>query len=400
MMTKNTFLLLLVFCFPVLLSCQNRDDKLQIVYPEDIKVGAERTDLYFPSLKNKNVAVLGNHTSFVGQQHLVDTLLSSEIRLVKVFSPEHGFRGKADAGAIIEDGKDKGTGLPIVSLYGKHKKPTAEDLAGIEIVVFDIQDVGARFYTYISTLAYLMEACAENNISVLILDRPNPNGHFVDGPILDTAFKSFVGMHPIPVVHGMTMGEYAQMINGEGWLKNGAQCDLEIIKIGNYDHHRLYQLPINPSPNLRNMNAIYLYPSLCFFEGTNVSIGRGTEFPFEIIGHPDFNIGSYLFTPKSGYGAKYPKLEGMVCYGTSLINYTDTEANIPQQLDLHWLLSYFDYFKGKSDFFIPYFEKLAGTDKLRKQIEAGLSEDQIRQSWQEDLNRFKKTREKYLLYAE
>ena len=367
--------------------------------PDTLRTGAERTKLYLHLLKDQKVGFVGNHTSMIGHTHLVDSLLKLGINIVRVFSPEHGFRGNADAGAVIASGIDQKSGLPVISLYGDHKKPTKDDLKDIELFIFDIQDVGVRFYTYISTMTYVMEACAENNIPLIILDRPNPNGHYVDGPVLDTTFRSFIGLHAVPVVHGMTVGEYARMLNGEGWLENGLQCDIKLIPVENYTHHTFYELPVNPSPNLKNMNAIYLYPSLCFFEGTIVSVGRGTKHPFEVFGHPDFAIGSYVFTPESMKGAGNPKYEGQNCYGTSLISYTKT-SGIPYQINLSWLFNYYDYFKEKDGFFNSYFDKLAGTDKLRKKIENGISKEEIKISWQDDLNAFKKIRKKYLLYDE
>jgi len=363
--------------------------------------GAEQSDLYFPVLENKNVAVVANHTSLVDGAHLVDRLLGAEIRVVKVFSPEHGFRGKADAGQEVEDKIDLVTGLPIISLYGSHKKPQPQDLGNVDIVIFDIQDVGARFYTYISTMTYVMEACAENNIPVIVLDRPNPNGFYVDGPVLESEFKSFVGMHPVPIVHGMTVGEYAQMVNGQGWLADSVQCDLTVVPVKNYTHTDFYELPVGPSPNLPNKYAVYLYPSICLFEGTDVSIGRGTDYPFQVIGHPEFVLGSYIFTPRSIPGiSTHPKHEGVYCNGQNLIGYAKEMINNPAQLNLSWLLSYYDYLKDKTTFFNNYFEKLAGTASLRKQIETGMSEDQIRESWQPKLDEFKNIRKKYLLYPD
>ena len=347
------------------------------------------------------VAAVVNQTSMVGDKHLIDKLLEEGFRLEKIFAPEHGFRGTADAGEKITDGKDPKTGLPIVSLYGKNKKPTAEMLDGIDLVIFDIQDVGARFYTYISTMTYVMQACAENGVKFKVLDRPNPNGHYVDGPVLEKGFESFVGLHQIPVVHGMTIGEYAKMVVGEGWLGDGLDLDFEIVSCKNYDHKTPYQLPVKPSPNLPNQTSIYLYPSLCFFEGTVVSVGRGTEAPFQIYGHPDLKIGSYTFTPKPTAGAKYPKLEGKQCFGFNLQNAEGLhEAN---QLNLSFLISAKMDLKHLDEPFFNknlFFDKLAGTDKLRKQIEAGMTEKEIRATWQNDLNAFKKMRAKYLLYED
>ncbi|MEM9824359.1 MAG: DUF1343 domain-containing protein, partial [Bacteroidota bacterium] len=283
-----------------------------------ILTGAEQIDRYLPKLSGKKIAMVVNQTSRVGDQHLVDALVQKGVQIKGIFAPEHGFRGKADAGEKVQDGKDAKTGVPLISLYGKKKKPGKEDLQGIDLVLFDIQDVGARFYTYISTMHYVMEACAENQLPLLILDRPNPNGHYVDGPILAGTHQSFVGMHPVPIVHGMTVGEYAQMINGEGWLAGGIQCTLEVIPCKYYDHQRFYALPLKPSPNLPNMTAIYLYPSLCLFEGTQLSVGRGTNRQFQIYGHPDLSVGSFEFRPASMEGAKYPKHEGKLCRGVDL----------------------------------------------------------------------------------
>ena len=366
-----------------------------------IIVGAEQTGAYFPLIKGKNIALVVNHTSLIGEIHLVDSLLRADFKVVKVFSPEHGFRGNADAGQEISDKIDLVTGLPIISLYGKNKKPQVADLADVDMVVFDIQDVGARFYTYISTMTFVMEACAENQIPVIILDRPNPNGFYVDGPVLESEFKSFVGLHPVPIVHGMTVGEYAKMVNGEGWLENGVKCELSVIPVENYTHSDFYELPVRPSPNLPNKNAVYLYPSLCLFEGTIVSVGRGTDFPFQVIGHPDFVTGSYLFTPKSIPGvASKPKYEGVTCFGQNLTGFAENITNQPHQLSLFWLIEYYKILKDKGNFFDNYFEKLAGTAQLRKQIEEGWSEVQIRESWQPGLEKFRQIRKKYLLYPD
>jgi uncharacterized protein YbbC (DUF1343 family) len=354
-------------------------------------LGAERTDTYLPWLENKKVGIIGNQTSRIAGTHLVDSLLSLEINIVKVFSPEHGFRGKADAGAKIEDGIDIKTGLPIISLYGNNKKPNHEQLKGIDILVFDIQDVGARFYTYISTLHYVMEAAAENNIPVIVLDRPNPNGHYIDGPILETAFQSFVGMHPIPIVHGMTMGEYAKMINGENWIAKN--CDLTIIEMENYTHRMAYDLPIKPSPNLPNARAINLYPSLCLFEGTTISIGRGTDFPFQHFGAPYLESG-YSFTPKSGKGSRYPKHESIECFGTNL----RFQDNYLTAINLNWIIETYKQCPEKENFFNTFFDKLAGTDKLRLQIIGGGTAKEIKVSWQKGLEEFKESRGKYLIY--
>ena len=361
------------------------------VNAQKLVLGAERTNIYLPLLKNKKIAVVGNQTSMIANTHLVDSLLSLKVNVVKVFSPEHGFRGKADAGAKIEDETDEKTGLPIISLYGKNKKPTVEQLKGIEFLLFDIQDVGARFYTYISTLHYVMEAAAENNIKVIVLDRPNPNGHYIDGPIREKGFESFVGMHPIPIVHAMTIGEYAQMINGEKWIAR--QCDLTVIEMENYTHDMSYDLPIKPSPNLPNSRSINLYPSLCLFEGTNVSLGRGTEYPFQHFGAP-YLKSNYSFTPKSGEGSKSPPHENKKCYGTDL----RFQDNYLEEINLNWLIESYNNCPEKEKFFNSFFDKLAGTDKLRLQIIEAKTAKEIKESWQENLNEFKKIRNKYLLY--
>ncbi|MEZ5083786.1 MAG: DUF1343 domain-containing protein [Bacteroidales bacterium] len=369
--------------------------------PGQILTGADQTENYLPLIKHQNIAIVANQTSQIGGVHLVDTLLSLGVNIKKVFGPEHGFRGNAADGQLVSDSVDKKTGLPIVSLYGKHKKPTHEDLVEIDLVIFDIQDVGARFYTYISTMSYMMEACAENGVEMIVLDRPNPHGDNVDGPVLEKEFSSFVGLHEIPVVHGMTVGEYAQMVNGEGWLKDGIKCDITIIPCKSYNHKSRYELPVAPSPNLPNNIAIQLYPSLCFFEGSIISVGRGTEFPFQVIGHPDFGIGSFVFTPEPVPGvSNHPLYEGEACYGQSLEGFALNVLPKDRRLHLNWLIDYYSYFKDKEPFFTNYFEKLAGTDKLREQIEAGLTETQIRESWQEGINAFKEIRKKYLLYPD
>jgi uncharacterized protein YbbC (DUF1343 family) len=366
-----------------------------------IITGAEQPDIYIPILKELNVAVVANHTSLIGNTNLVDSLIGAGLKIVKVFSPEHGFRGRADAGQKVDNKIDLVTGLSIISLYGDHKKPQPADLNDVDIVIFDLQDVGARFYTYISTMTYVMEACAENNIPVVVLDRPNPNGFYVDGPVLEPEYKSFVGLHPVPVVHGMTTGEYALMVNGEYWLADSLQCDLTVVPVKNYSHTDFYELPVKPSPNLPNKYAVYLYPSLCFFEGTVVSVGRGTDYPFQITGHPEFVPGSYIFTPRSIPGASTnPKHEGVYCNGQNLIGYAKEMQNNPAQINLTWLIAYHEFLKDKTDFFNNYFEKLAGTGKLRKQIEAGLPAQEIRESWQPGLIRFKEIRKKYLLYPD
>lgn len=365
----------------------------------NIKVGAEQTSQYLKLLKGKKIAVVANQTSVIKNAnknkytHLVDSLLSMGVSVQKVFAPEHGFRGDADAAELVKDGLDTKTGLPIVSLYGKSKKPSAKQLEGIDLVVFDIQDVGARFYTYISTLHYVMEACAEEGISLLILDRPNPNGHYIDGPVLELEHKSFVGMHKVPVVYGMTIGEYGQMINGEKWLESGIQCDLKVIPLENYTHKSEYSLIIRPSPNLPNDKSINLYPSLGFFEGTIINAGRGTEFQFQRYGASFFPKSNFTYTPKPNFGSKYPKEKGKLCYGVDL-----SASERLSSLNLEWLMDAYKKTPKTEKFFGQTFTIHAGTKKLQQQIEAGLSEKEIKKSWQKDLNAFKKTRKKYLIY--
>lgn len=361
---------------------------------QEIKTGADNFDAYIPLLKNKKIGIVTNQTGILtNKTHLVDFLLEKKINLLKIFAPEHGFRGTADAGEHVVDGKDLKTNLPIISLYGDNKKPKPEQLAGIDILIFDLQDVGARFYTYISSLHYIMEACSENNIQLIVLDRPNPNGGIVDGPILEKEFTSFVGMHPIPLLHGMTICEYAKMINGEKWLKNEIQCNLTVIHCLNYNRNMEYSLPTKPSPNLPNDQSINLYASLCLFEGTNVSVGRGTEKQFQIYGSPFLPKNGFSFTPVPNFGAKEPTHKNQICFGEDL-------TSIPKvkQLELKWLIKSYQNTSDKTKFFNSFFTKLAGTKKLQQQIEAGVSETEIRKSWEKGLNEFKKTREKYLIY--
>jgi len=366
-----------------------------------VRSGADQMDRYLRLIDGRRIALVANHTSVVGKRHLVDTLLGSGIgkdQILKVFAPEHGFRGDHAAGVQVEDGTDRLTGIPVSSLYGSHKKPEPEELAGIEVMLFDLQDVGARFYTYISTLHYVMEACAENNIPLIVLDRPNPNGGYVDGPVLDTAFKSFVGMHPIPVVYGLTIGELAGMINEEGWLKKGVQCELTVIPCANYFHGQAYSMPVSPSPNLANDHAIRMYPSTCFFEGTVLSEGRGTAMPFEVYGHPELQ-GEFSYTPVSIPGvARNPKFEGQLCYGEDLSSFTPEEGWT--RIQLKFLLDAYGAFPRKEEFFTKYFNTLAGCDTLRKQVEAGWDEERIRASWQGELEQYKEKRRKYLIYDE
>lgn len=367
---------------------------------EIIRPGAFLFDQYQPLLKGKNVGIVANNTSLINQTHLVDTLKSLGINVVKIYGPEHGFRGNQPDGKEINNSFDSKTGIEVISLYGNHKKPTKSDLVNIQIMLFDIQDVGARFYTYISTLTYVMEACAENNIPLVITDRPNPNGFYVDGPVLENGYESFVGLHPVPIVYGMTIGEYATMVNGENWMKGGKPCNLTIIKCDKYTHKSRYQLHVRPSPNLQDMKAIYLYPSLCLFEGTIVSVGRGTDSPFKIYGHPDFTIGSFCFTPKPIKGvSEDPPLKFQVCYGQNLSEAAEI-INKNGQLELSWLIGAYKNLNLKHKFFNNYFDKLAGNNLLREQIIAGKSEKDIRESWKPGLDKFKKIRKKYLLYSD
>ncbi len=366
-----------------------------------IETGAEQTEEYIPLLKEKRVAIVANHTTNINGSHLVDSLLDRGVYIKKIFSPEHGFRGNADAGEHVKNYMDEKTGLPVISLYGSSKKPHLGDLNDIDIVVFDLQDVGVRFYTYISTMHYVMEACAELGIEMMILDRPNPNGYYVDGPVLDTAYSSFVGMHPVPIVHGMTIAEYAQMINGEKWLKDKLQCQLSIIKCKNYTHDSLYQLPVNPSPNLQNMRSVYLYPSLGFFEGTKLSAGRGTEFPFQVFGGPDLKNVEFTFTPVRIEGAsKYPKHRDTKCYGVDLRDMDLNDVISKKEIQLDWILFAYQNVEAQDDFFNTFFYNISGSKNLRLQIEQGKTEQQIRESWQSDLRQFKKIRRKYLLYKD
>ncbi|WP_244148511.1 exo-beta-N-acetylmuramidase NamZ family protein [Flavobacterium swingsii] len=405
-MSKNTVLFLLMVVF----SCGSANkSKVENQNPKEVETeittqnpiseskiltGADNYTSYLPLLKDKKIGIVTNQTGILTDKtHLVDFLLSKKVNLSKIFAPEHGFRGTADAGEHVIDGKDAKTGLSIISLYGDNKNPKPEQLAGIDIMVFDLQDVGARFYTYISSLHYIMEACAENNIQLIILDRPNPNGSIVDGPILEKEFTSFVGMHQIPTLHGMTIGEYGKMINGEKWLKNGIQCKLTVIPCLNYTREMVYSLPAKPSPNLPNDQSINLYASLCFFEGTNVSVGRGTEKQFQIYGSPYLPKSDFSFTPIPNFGAKEPVYKDKICYGEDL----SAVAKV-KQLELKWLIKSYQTTSDKTKFFNSFFTKLAGTKKLQQQIEAGTSETEIRKSWESGLLAFKKTRSKYLIY--
>ena len=404
-MAKTIKYLLVVLWFsacgqPTSTPHSEEEEKTVEVAPQPLKIGAERTELYLPLLKGKKIGIIANQTSTITQTHLVDSLVSLGLDVKRVFAPEHGFRGNASAGEKISDSKDIKTGLPIVSLYGSNYKPSSKNLKGLDVVIFDIQDVGARFYTYISTMSHMMEACAENDISMIVLDRPNPNGHYVDGPILNKEFSSFVGLHEVPIVHGMTVGEYAQMVNGEGWLKGAIQCDLTVIEMENYRKSDVYELPVAPSPNLPNMKSIYLYPSLCFFEGTEVSEGRGTDKPFQQFGYPKMPNGNTSFKPKSIPGvAQYPKLENKSCKGVDLSDLSIDSLRNLSQVNLSWLIETYQNYPKKDKFFkTNFFDKLAGSSELRKAIIAGKSATEIRKEWEAGLLEFKVIRKKYLLY--
>jgi len=359
-----------------------------------VSVGAEQLDELLPILKDKRVGLVVNNTSLVGKTHLADTLVALKVQVKKIFGPEHGFRGDAADGEHVKDEVDSKTSVPVVSLYGKNYKATADQVKDLDILIFDIQDVGARFYTYISTMHYLMETCAENNKQLIILDRPNPNGSYVDGPILQPELKSFVGMHPIPITHGMTVGEFAQMINGEGWLDGGKKCNLSVIKMKNWKHEDDYSLPVRPSPNLPNDQAIRLYPSLCLFEGTVISLGRGTPMPFQILGNPELKDMTFTFTPIPIKGVSIePPLKDKICYGVDLRSVTPA-----RKVDLQYLLLFYQKYPDKEKFFTAYFDKLAGTTELKQQIKDGLTEEQIRTSWKPGLDAFRVKRKNYLLY--
>lgn len=387
--------LICLLCFvPVSLQASNASDGRLLT-------GAEQPERYIPLLQGKSVAIVANQTSMVGNVHIVDYLMDRKINpagLRAIFAAEHGYRDLASDGDKISDSTDPSTGLPVISLYGNHRKPLPEDLRGIDIVIFDIQDVGVRFYTYLSTLTYLMEACAENNVRCIVLDRPNPNGFYVDGNIPDTAWSSFVCLHPVPIVHGMTPGEYAMMVNGEGWLAGGIKCDLTVIGCVNYTHRTLYELPVKPSPNLPDQTAIYLYPSLCLFEGTNISVGRGTDFPFRVYGSPFLPDRGFSFTPQSMPGSVNPPLKGLRCYGTDLRNAIG-EGLVPgRQISLRWLIDAYREYPAKDSFFVKYFDVLAGGPVLREQIIQGMTEKEIRATWREGLGKFMEVRARYLIY--
>ena len=384
---KNT-VLLFVIVFPFSPSfCQKQ-----------IITGADQYEEYIPYLKNKKIGVVAHKATRITkekQAHLVNFLIEKQIDVKTIFAPEHGYEGRADDGNLLPDSDDKTTGLKIISLYGKTKKPLPMHLIGIDLIIFDLQDVGARFYTFLSTLHYVMEACAEAKIPLLLLDRPNPNGHYVDGPVLDLKFKTFVGMHPVPIVHGMTLGEYAKMINGEGWLAENLKCELKIIKVKNYTHKTKYILPIRPSPNLPNSQSISLYPSLCLLEPTNISIGRGTEKQFQIYGHPNFPKSNFKFKPKANFGSKNPKWKNQICYGVTL-----EKIEVPNKIELSWLIDAYNKIQRNEIFFKDSFERIAGNGILREQIINKVSEIEIRKSWRVKLEKFKIIRKKYLLYTD
>ena len=384
---KNTFLIILLNSI-LMNSCRAQKPIIE---------AAQRTQQYVPLLKGKKIGLVTNQTSVIyhpkGHTHLVDSLLKLNVHISRIFSPEHGFRGNVDAAKYIQNSTDTKTGLPIISLYGKRKKPTPKDLENIDLMVFDIQDVGVRFYTYISTLHYIMEACAENNIPLLVLDRPNPNGHYVDGPTLNPKYSSFVGKHPVPLVYGMTIGEYAQMINGENWLKNKIKCDLKVIPLAHYTHHKTYHLTIKPSPNLPNDTAINLYPSLGFFEGTPINAGRGTNYQFQRYGSSKFPQHLFKYYPKSNVGSQYPKDKGKVCYGV-LLHQTPRQ----NQVNLEWLIDAYHKYPDKQTFFGKTFTIHAGDTILKHQISRGSTAKEIQKTWQKDLENFKKIRHQYLIY--
>ena len=399
---KNYLFLLVLLITQANMFGQRVFDSSLVKIANQVLVGAERSSLYLPGLKGKNVALVVNPTSEVFGTHLVDFLLEKEVLITKVFAPEHGFRGVADAGEKVNDGVDSKTGLSIKSLYGKNKKPSAQDLEGIDIVIFDIQDVGVRFYTYISTMHYVMQACAENGVDFMVLDRPNPNGFYVAGPVLEIEEQSFVGMHTIPIVHGLTVGELAQMINNEGWLGNDLKCNLQVVLLTGWTHKDLYQLPIKPSPNLPNMTSVYLYPTLGLFEGTNVSAGRGTDFPFQTFGSPFIKDSIFSYIPVPKEGAKSPKHKSKKCFGMDLRNFTIDSFYVDPKIQLTFLTWAYQKTEIKGEFFLKnhFYGHLAGTPKLQIQIIEGRTESDIRKSWDLSLSAYKKIRKKYLLYTD
>lgn len=390
--------ILALFAILISISLNIKAQELKLLDAKDAVAGAMRTENYLPLLENKHVGVVANQTSIMDNgTHLIDTLLSYNIDIQCIFTPEHGFRGTADEGASIASGVDAKTGISIVSLYGKNKKPTAEQLQGIDILLFDLQDVGCRFYTYISTMTYVMEAAAENEIPVIVFDRPNPNGFYVDGPVLESENASFVGMHCVPIVYGLTIGEYALMVNGEQWLTAGLQCDLTVIPLGNYERNAIYKLPVKPSPNLPNWESVYLYPSLCLFEGTDVSVGRGTDMPFQVYGHPAM-IDDFVFIPRTAEGHRAPLYSDKECHGKNLTEYAHNYQNNEQKLNLSWILDARTQLKDDDKFFNNYFIKLVGVADMQQKIDSGASEDEIRSSWKSGIDNYLIIREKYLIY--
>lgn len=364
--------------------------------------GAYNLKAYLHLIKGKRVGMVVNQTSTLGHHHLVDSLLKLKINITKILVPEHGIRGESDAGEKIKSSTDEATGIVMLSIYGDHQKPTRDDLKDLDVIIFDIQDIGVRFYTYIATMTLVMEACAEHQIPMIVLDRPNPNGYYVDGPVLKKGFESFVGMHPVPVVYGLSIGEYALMINGESWLANNVKCALTVIPCRNYVHTMRFELPVKPSPNIPNQRATLLYPSICFFEGTDWSEGRGTPTPFIVFGHPKYSSGNYQFIPTSMPGAKSPKLLNQVCHGHNLTDIPIGEIKSWKRINLRWLLNAYENMKGRDSFFLAnhYFNKLAGNDELMAQIKAGKSEEEIRASWKSDIAAYMLIRKKYLLYKD
>ena len=407
LMTRK-WIVLVIFIFSQV-SCSlavernnDEDHDHSLTENSEITPGAWQTEKYFPLLDGKAIALVGNHSSLVDDVHLVDTLLASGFNLLRVFSPEHGFRGEAADGQLIESGIDPVTGISIKSLYGANRRPDPSHIKDLDLIIFDIQDVGTRFYTYISTMSYVMEEAARQGVPMLILDRPNPNGHFVDGPILEKQHSTFVGLHPIPIVHGMTVAEYAQMVNGQGWLGDGLKCELQIVPVKNYNRQMWYELPVAPSPNLPNMTSIMLYPGLCLMEGTVLSIGRGTDFPFQVYGHPKLPESEFPFTfkPQSRRESVYPPQESNLCFGRDLRTANPEKLMDISKVDLQPLLHAFEHFPHKENFFISSFERLAGTSKLRKQIMEGMTEEEIRETWQQDLKEFIEMRKPYLIYPD
>jgi uncharacterized protein YbbC (DUF1343 family) len=393
---KHCQLVVLMFFFA---SASLVAQEINILKNVDVKVGAQNTEKYLPILQGKRVAIIANPSSLINKTHLVDTLLSLKVNVKKIFSPEHGFRGKGDAGEKLSGFIDKKTGLPVISLYGKNMKPSISDLQDVDLIIYDLQDVGVRFYTYISTLTYGMEAAAENNKEFIVLDRPNPNGFYVDGPVLEPTYKSFLGLHPVPIVYGMTCGEYAMMVNEEGWLNNKVKCKLKVIPVIGYTHKDSYEPPVKPSPNLPNITSIFLYPSMGLFEGTIISVGRGTDVPFQVIGHPELKKGLYVFTPKPNVGAKEPKYNGIKCYGYDLRNFAMEFVVPSKRIYLLWLTGCYNQLK-RNDFFDENFNFHVGNSDLQKQIKEGKSIEEIQNSWKPSLMRFKVIRKKYLLYKD